>query len=239
MVLLSERFLMNLFVLPPAVFHFFIALVAQPLFSILGRLKVYGRENLKGLRGGVVFAMNHSSESDPFLVAASLGPFSRLMPVFSVARERDFYKNSGIMKYVYGGFIFKLLGAYPVFMGNGDYELALKHHIKIIDAGQTLGIFPEGHITRDGKIGEAKAGVAYLLWRTGAPVVPVAFRGHWRMKPQHFFMMKHTIAVSYGKPIHRSEMFGPEADIVPPTKEELKLVAEKIMDRVREMHSRI
>src|SRR5574343_1159252 len=99
---------MRLFVFPPAIFHFFIGLVAKPLFHIFGGLRVYGKENLKGLHGGVIFAMNHSSEADPFLVAASLGPFSRLMPVFSVAREKGFYKNSGIMKHVYGGIIFKL-----------------------------------------------------------------------------------------------------------------------------------
>lgn len=230
---------MKFFAWPPTVFQFFIALISKPLFLIFSGLRVYGKENLKGLKGGVIFAMNHASEVDPFLIAASLGPTSPLMPVFSAARERGFYKNSGILKYVYGGTIFKMLGAYPIFVGGGNYELSLRHHISIIEHGQTLGIFPEGQITKDGKIGEARAGVAYLLWRTGAPVVPVAFHGHYQMKPKHFFSRKHTIAVAYGKPLYKEDFFGPEADLVPPTKEEFKLVAEKIMDRVREMYEKI
>ena len=230
---------MNFFAWVPTVFQFLIAVISQPLFYLFSGLRVYGKENLKGLRGGVIFAMNHSNEVDPFLIAASLGPLSPLMPVFSAARERSFYKNSGFMKYVYGGTFFKMLGAYPIFVGSGNYELSLRHHINIIERGQTLGIFPEGQITKDGRIGEAKAGVAYLLWRTGAPVVPIAFHGHYRMKTTHFFSRKHTISVAYGKPIKKEDLYKPEHDVVPPTRDEFRVASQEIMSRVQKLYDKI
>ncbi len=210
--------------------------------GFFARIRVYGRENLRGMKQGAIFAVNHSSELDPILIPATLRPLSRLMPMFYLARERSFYPNAqkgGLSKYFYGGLFFKIWGAYPAVVGTGDYELALKHHIRILGHGKSITIFPEGKKTRDGKIGEGKSGVSYLLWSTGVPVIPVAIHGHYQMNAGDFFSRKHTIAVSYGKPITRAELFGPDADRIPPTHEDLKTATHVIMSRIREMYEKI
>lgn len=216
-------------------------LIARPLLSIFSGVKIYGKENTHAVPRNAIIAMNHVSQLDPIMIPATLGPFSRLMPVFSVAREKEFYQNiKGFFKIFYGGIFFRMLGSYSIFLAQtGDYELSLKPHIDLLEKGGSLGIFPEGKRTKDGTFGEAKPGVAYLLWRTGVPVIPVAFHGHYKMKARHFFSRKHTITVCYGKPIYKHEMFSAESDRVPPTREELKEVAHKIMEQVREMYEKI
>ena len=130
------------------------------VLTLCGRFRKYGRENLKGLSRGVIFAANHGSELDPILVPASLNPFSAVMPIFYVAREREFYEKDGFSKYIYGGFWFKLWGAYPAYMGKKDYAFSLQEHIKILNAGKSLLVFPEGEKTKNGEVGNGKGGVA-------------------------------------------------------------------------------
>jgi 1-acyl-sn-glycerol-3-phosphate acyltransferase len=230
---------MNFFAWVPWFFQTLMWLVARPLLFVFSGLRISGKENLKGLRGNAIIAMNHVSQLDPIMIPATLGPLSPLMPVFSVAREKEFYQGiKGVGKYIYGGFVFRALGAHPIILVSGDYERSLKPHIDILEKGGSLGIFPEGRRTKDGTIGEARAGVAYLLWRTGVPVVPVVFHGHYQMKPRHFFSRRHAISVVYGKPFYKEDFFGPETELVPPTKEEFKEVAQKIMLRIREIYEK-
>ena len=230
---------MNFFAITPFLLQ---TIVYPPMWIALhffAKIRVYGMNNLHGYKHGMIFAVNHASEFDPILIPATLKPFSSLMPMFYLARERAFYEKKGVIKFFYGGTFFKLWGAYPVTVGTGDYEEALKHHIKILERGKSVCIFPEGGKTRDGHIGEGKPGVAYLLWRTGRPLVPVAIHGHHGMGPSDFFGRTHSISISYGKPITREDLFGNNCDRVQPTREELKSATSVIMAHIRAMYRRI
>jgi 1-acyl-sn-glycerol-3-phosphate acyltransferase len=46
-------------------------------------------------------------------------------------------------------------------------------------AGELVGIFPEGQITRDGEFNTFRTGVEKILARRPVPVVPMALRGMW------------------------------------------------------------
>lgn len=230
---------MNFFAITPFVLQAFVYPAMWVALRFFVKIRIIGRENLQGHKSGAIFAVNHASEFDPILIPATLNLFSPLMPMFYLARERAFYEKKGLAKYIYGGTFFKIWGAYPVTVGTGDYEQALKHHIHILERGKSVCIFPEGGKTQDGEIGEGKPGVAYLLWRTGRPVIPVAIHGHYGMDMGDFFGRRHMIAVSYGKPITREELFGRNAELLPPTREELKAATQTIMARIKEMYEKI
>lgn len=235
-------FFMNPFSWSPMILQTLVYPFTWVALLFFAHIRVQGKENLRGMKRGAIFAANHSNELDPILIPATLRPLSRLMPMFYLARERAFYpraKKGGLVKYFYGGLFFKLWGAYPVTVGTGDYELALKHHLKILERGKSICTFPEGKKTLDGTIGEGKPGIAYLLWRTGVPVVPVAIHGHYQMASRDFLARTHRITVAYGKPITREELFGKHADRTPPTHEALKSATHVIMSRIREMYERI
>lgn len=230
---------MNFFAITPFILQAIVYPVMWPALRFFVRIRILGSEFLRGHKQGVIFASNHVSEFDPILIPATQNLFSRLMPMFYLARERAFYEKRGLAKYIYGGTFFKIWGAYPVTIGTGDYERALKNHIQILECGKSVCIFPEGGKTRDGKIGKGKPGVAYLLWRTGRPVIPVAIHGHHQMGLKDFFSRKHSLTISYGKPITKRELFGKNADIVPPTHEDLKAATQVIMSRIRKQYQRV
>lgn len=232
---------MNFFVITPFLLQTLTWPMMWVVLRVFGKIIIIGKENIRGHKNGAIFAVNHSSQFDPILIPATLNPFSALMPMFYLAREREFYEVSGLMQYIYGGIFFKIWGAYPVTVGTkGNYEFALRSHIEILERGQSVCIFPEGGKMPDAKIGEGKPGVAYLAWRTGRVVIPVSIHGHHKMGPREFFSRKHSIVVSYGKPITREELFGKDINVtIPPTHESLKTASNHIMSRIREMHERV
>jgi len=202
-----------------------------------GHLRVVGLKKIAQEKRGAIFAGNHSSQLDPFLVPTALSPRSPLMPMHFVSRERGFYDVQGIARYAYGGLIFRIWGAYPVLVKEEEYETKLVHHISILLNGGSVCIFPEGVLSKDGSVGKGKPGVAYLLWRTGKPVIPVAITGHHNMGPYGFFMRRHRLVVMFGEPISREEIFGAMDLSVQPTRDQLVSATEIIMSRVREMVS--
>ncbi|MFA5997346.1 MAG: lysophospholipid acyltransferase family protein [Candidatus Paceibacterota bacterium] len=222
----------------PIITHIFQALywpfVRVPLV-VFGKLVIKGREYIAQNNNGVIFAVNHLSQLDPFIVPATLNPFSSLMPMHYVSRERSYYDVRGIIRYAYGGLVFKIWGAYPALVGIKDYEKMLPHHISLLLRGKSVCIFPEGKLNTGSQLAQGKPGVAYLLWRTGRPVVPVAISGHKRMGPSDFFARKHKIVVSYGKPISREEIFGPDCAERQPSHKELIEATAVIMSRIQEL----
>lgn len=216
-------------------------LVMRPILALFSNLRIIGKEHTEKIKDGAIVAVNHASDLDPVLIPATLGPWSPLMPVFSVALDRSFYRRPWPFNYLYSGFIFNLLGAYSMSSGaRADYERILSPHIKLLERGSTLGIFPEGKRNFDGKITAGRPGVAYLAWRTRRPVIPVAIHGHTHMAPRDFFARKHSITVAYGAPITYTELFGARPDPnLPPTQDELKVATATIMSRIREMYERV
>lgn len=172
------------------------------LLFVFGRLELKGLENLRGISTNVIFASNHTGEADVFMIPGSLPFFSRFSPIFYTSRENKFYKNSGWRKHFYGGTFFKAWGAYPVAVGLNDYGRALAHQVRIIGDGGSLYIFPEGKVTPDGTIQEAKGGVAYLAYVTGVPIIPVRLEGTYRMTLFDVLMCKRRLKITYGAPVY-------------------------------------
>ena len=163
----------------------------QIFLRFFGHFKVYWLENLKDLKGSVIFVSNHTSELDPILLPASFPLFSRFLPVFYVSREPSFYNLKRMLKRIfYGGIFFKFWGAYPAKIGLHDYNLSLPYHIKLLEKGSSVLIFPEGDKSFDGKLHEFKGGAAFLSHRTNTPIVPVAIIGVHQANLIDFFLFK-------------------------------------------------
>lgn len=174
------------------------------LLVFFGHFEVRGLENLKEIEGNAIFACNHASEIDIPLLPAAIPFWSHFSPMFYTSRESEFYGGSGWRRHFYGGRLFGTLGSYPVVVGLRDYKKALFHQIRIVNAGKSLCIFPEGRTTPNGMIQPAKGGVAYLAYITNVPIVPVRLGGTFRFSVKGFFMRKIKLSVSFGKPIRLS-----------------------------------
>ncbi len=58
-------------------------------------------------------------------------------------------------------------------------EAAYEEIHKALNNDELVCIFPEGMLTRDGEIGEFKAGIERIIARNPVPVIPIGLRGFW------------------------------------------------------------
>jgi 1-acyl-sn-glycerol-3-phosphate acyltransferase len=217
---------MKIHYITPRILQTLIWIPTRLVFILFSRIKIYGKENLKGLKGGAIFASNHASEMDPIMIPATLTPFSPLFPMFYVSRGSDFYTTSGWRQKIYGGLFFALWGAYPAHPGRHNYEEALKNHIEILLKKKSIHIFPEGRKSKSGEISnKIHGGAAFLSWKTGVPIIPVSIKGTFQTTLARFFTGKKKYIVSFGKPLYPKDLFK-NLD-KEPTKEEYKEAIKK------------
>lgn len=156
-----------------------IRFAAVSLLHFLFRIRVTGKENLP-TEGPFLIASNHINLLDPFTVGACVPRFVEFM-----AKDELFHIPviSRIIRY---------LGAFPVRRGVGD-KAALKRAIEVPKQGGCLVIFPEGHRSKDGQIGQGMPGIAMVARRSACRVVPCAIVGTYGFR--------RTVRVSFGEPI--------------------------------------
>src|SRR5919198_3092017 len=135
----------------------------QPFFHLYFRMSRIGREHVPQ-SGPVIFAANHRSFLDPFVIAT----IAR-RPMYYVAKE-ELFRNR------LTSWFLNALGAFPVRRGQGDAD-TIDTARAILERGDCVLIFPEGTRTRPGALGRPRRGVGRLALETGAPVVPVALIG--------------------------------------------------------------
>ncbi len=205
----NKRVLPKIFYFSPLFLQTLIWPITRFILRFFGHFKVEGLENLKNLKAGegVIFVSNHSSELDPILLPASLPFLSRFMPFFYTSREKSFYKNSGWRQLFYGGLFFKFWGAHPIRPGLKDYEKSLETHIRLVEEGKSVLIFPEGKKTLDGSVHPEKArgGLGFMAQKTDKFVVPVYIEGVFNLSSKLFFSRKREIKVVFLKPLKFSD----------------------------------
>jgi 1-acyl-sn-glycerol-3-phosphate acyltransferase len=149
--------------------EYLLRFVAFLLTRCIYRFKVRGDDNIP-TQGAAILVCNHVSFVDAvLLMAASPRPIRFIM-------------DHQIFKIPVLGWFFKLAKAIPIAPQRVDaaaYEQAFAQARAVLNDGELLCIFPEGAITRDGELGEFKAGVMKLLQTTPVPVVPMALQNLW------------------------------------------------------------
>jgi 1-acyl-sn-glycerol-3-phosphate acyltransferase len=166
------------------------------------KLKVEGLENLENINENVIFASNHTSELDPILLPASLNFFSTHSPIFYTSRSKGQYNGGFFKKIIYGGYFFKMWGAYPLYIGLYDYYKSMINHINIINDGFSVLIFPEGKITKNGQMGEGRGGTVFISNFTKKNIVPMKITGAFQINLKDFLLRKKLVIVKFGKPIN-------------------------------------
>jgi 1-acyl-sn-glycerol-3-phosphate acyltransferase len=149
--------------------EYIVRLVMLVVTRIVYRLKVRGEENLP-TDGAAILVCNHVSFAD----AVILGVCSPRPMVFIM--DHRIFKTPGI-----GGF-FRAVKAIPIAPQKEDpqaYELAFERARAVLRDGDLLCLFPEGAITRDGKMQPFKAGIMKILETNPVPVIPSALHNLW------------------------------------------------------------
>ena len=149
--------------------EYLLRFVAWVLSRLVYRFRVRGDEHIP-VQGAAIVVANHVSFVDAvLLMAASPRPIRFIM-------DHRIFATPVL------GALFRLARAIPIAPQKDDpqvYERAFDEARRVLEAGDLLGIFPEGGITRDGTLQPFKGGVMKVLQTHPVPVVPVALRNLW------------------------------------------------------------
>jgi len=79
-----------------------------------------------------------------------------------------------------------------------------KKAVHMLSKNKNVGLFPEGGVNREGRLGEFRRGAALLALKTGRPVVPCAVFGSSESLPfgAKFPKLFRTLKVKIGKPLY-------------------------------------
>lgn len=182
--------------------------IIWPFYKVARPLRVVGRENIP--EGPVVICGNHTSWDDPFCVVFAFG---RKYPMRAIAKIQ-------LMRIPVIGWALQKAGVFGVDRGNADIK-AVKTALKTLKDGNRLLIFPEGTRVHEGEAVEAKTGAAMFATRTGVPMMPVYIQ---RKKK----LFRPNVVV-LGKP------YMPEFAGRKPTPDELDMISNDLMERVRKL----
>lgn len=144
-------------------FRKFLVAILRRAFRLVMNMKVDGLEYLP-LDGPVVVACNHVTNFDVFPIQLSLP-----RPIFFMAKAELF-------KFPLMDVALRNLGAFPVYRGEKD-AWAMRHARRVLEHGQTLGMFPEGTRNKGKGLGVAKTGTARMAIDNSCPIVPMVVTG--------------------------------------------------------------
>ena len=155
------------------------------LLKIIFRPKVIGKENIPA-EGALIFAGNHKHAVDPTMVMMSTDRIVHYM-----AKEELFKGLHGIL--------FRKIGLIKIHRGKSNPQAVIEAE-NILNAGGTIGIFPEG--TRNkGKdeLLKFRYGAVRIAQKTGSPILPFAIKNKYKI-------FRRSVVIEFGRPIDVSNM---------------------------------
>ncbi|MEA2662249.1 MAG: 1-acyl-sn-glycerol-3-phosphate acyltransferase [Chloroflexota bacterium] len=173
---------------------------------LLYPMRLEGRERIPR-QGPYIVVANHVDWKDPPAIEITMG-----VPIRFMAKIEAF----GVF---FVGGLLRGIGCFPVRRGLGDRR-AIVTCLQVLRAGNPLGFFPEGTRSREGRLGRAHPGIAFLALKSGVPIVPVGVTGTGEAK-----LFRSDIRVRVGDPFRASEL--PDA-----AARDEQAVADAIMRRV-------
>lgn len=169
-----------------------VRLVAWSFTQIFFRIRVAGRENLPKT-GGALLVSNHVSYADAILIGCVTDRFIRFL------MWQPLYDNKWLNPFC------RLFKTIPLPTHAPKESLrALRAARQEIEAGNLVGIFPEGKLTRTGHVKPFERGIEFILRGVSVPVIPIYIDGLWGhpfSKLPGKLRFRQPVTISIGKPV--------------------------------------
>ncbi|RZS89530.1 1-acyl-sn-glycerol-3-phosphate acyltransferase [Motilibacter rhizosphaerae] len=177
-----------------------------PLLWLFFRPEVEGLEHVPA-EGAAILASNHLSFSDSFFLPLVVPRRTTFMA------KAEYFDTPGLKGRLTAWF-FRGVGATPVDRSGGRAsEAALRTGLRVLEAGELFGIYPEGTRSPDGRLYRGRTGVARLALEARVPVIPVAMIDTEKVQPPGQVLPKPgRVGIRIGEPLDFSRYYGLESD---------------------------
>ncbi len=185
-------------------------LLVWPATLLMAWPRVRGREHLRGLRGPLLFVPNHVTEIDiGFVLAALPLRFRHRLAVAMVGeRLRDLRHPPAALPWFRRWFdplgyllVTALFNVFSMPKESG-VRASFQFAGESVDRGYSLAVFPEGQLTRDGRVGTFRGGIGVLAQKLNIPVVPIKIDGLYELREAgRRFARPGTVRVVIGTPV--------------------------------------
>lgn len=192
-------------------FYSVASFLMRVLMTILTKLEVSGLERVP-LKGPLIIVANHLHFADPPLLGAV------------IPRKIIFMAKSELFRIPVIGLIVLAYEAFGVRRGMADAR-AIRRAIKVLRSDKALGIFPEGHRSKDGKLQRARKGMALLAYKTGATILPIGISGTRTFLQWPRVLQRPRVMVTIGEPLCPPVLRSP-------SREQQAELSEEIMRRI-------
>lgn len=190
-------------------FYVFARFVITIILRFIFGIKVSGAENFPKDQNCILIG-NHTSGWDPLTIA-----------FFYTHNEVHFMAKESLFKNAFLKLLLSNLHAFPVRRGETDMG-AMRMCMQALREGHVLGIFPEGHRQKDGRVKHVETGIAVMALKTNVPIIPVFICGKYRP-------FGHLRAIA-GPPIPLDELRAKHPDV-----ETLEAVKAKVIDSLESL----
>ncbi len=180
--------------------YWVLKVMLTPLFHLLWRVRVEGREHVPR-HGPAVLAANHQSFCD-----------SLFLPIV-VRRKVTYLAKAEYFDDPRSAWFFRAVGQIPIRRGGGaESERALAAAAEALGRGRLLALYPEGTRSDDALVHRGRTGVARLSRECGVPVVPVGIAGTTEVQPVGARRLRpfRTVTVRFGPPMRMDPADDPE-----------------------------
>jgi long-chain acyl-CoA synthetase len=195
-------------------------LIVLPVTRVMGSPGIRGKEQLRNVRGPLVFICNHVTMVDHALVLLALPRRFRTRMAIAMDGEqlREWRHPAAgtsvltrlllLLKYVSVVFFFNVF-AMPQKSG---FRRSFMFAGEAMDHGFSLMVFPEGRRTKNGSLNPFMPGTGLLIQKLDAPVVPMRINGLWELKvASRHFAWPGEVSVIIGQPVNYSSQQDPQA----------------------------
>jgi len=182
------------------------------ILKLVRRLKIYGDPRLQPGQG-ILVVSNHMSYWDPVVIGCILN------------RRIHYMAKAELFKIPVLGAIITNFGTFPV-QREGISPSSIRRALELFNAGEVVGIFPEGTRSKTREMLNPHLGAALLALKGGVPLLPIALsgtKGFWGQ-----------VKVNVGKPMFITTPKRKKA-----TKEEMEYVSRELMAEINRLLSDI